>query len=167
MCGIAGYFSPNGLFTKEDLMIANGVMQHRGPDAHAIAIDEFTGLAHRRLSIIDLSVGANQPMTSTSGKSIIVYNGEVYNYREVEDKLRIARLGNYLPKTSYDTELILESIETWGAEAVNEFNGMFAFAHYNRQEKKLLLFRDRIGVKPLYYYWDGNNFFFCIRIKSI
>jgi asparagine synthase (glutamine-hydrolysing) len=165
MCGIAGYFSPSGFFSPEDLMLANRVMQHRGPDAHAIHSDETIGLAHRRLSIIDLSTGANQPMNSASGKSCIVYNGEVYNYKEIEKKLIISRGGNYQPKTSSDTELVLEAMETWGSKAVHELNGMFAFAWYNRAEKNLKIFRDRLGVKPLYYYWDGNNLFFASELK--
>ncbi len=165
MCGIAGYFSPTGFFSREDLEIANRVMQHRGPDAHAVQSDEIVGLAHRRLSIIDLSEGANQPMNSASGKSCIVYNGEVYNYKETEQKLIEHRSGNYHPKTSSDTELVLEAMESWGPKAVDEMNGMFAYAWYNRAEKNLQVYRDRLGVKPLYYYWDGNNFFFASELK--
>lgn len=165
MCGIAGYFSPSGFFTHEDLSIANRVMEHRGPDAHAIFTDETIGLAHRRLSIIDLSTGANQPMNSASGKSCIVYNGEVYNYKEIEKKLIASRSGNYQPKTSSDTELVLEAMETWGNQAIHDLNGMFAFAWYDRSTKNLKIFRDRLGVKPLYYFWDGSNLFFASELK--
>ena len=165
MCGIAGYFSPTGYFTREDLEVANRVMLHRGPDACDIFTEGPVGLAHRRLSIIDLSESANQPMISASGKSCVVYNGEVYNFKEIEKELRILRQGNYQPKTKGDTELILEATESRGPEAVKDFNGMFCYAWYQREEKKLHLFRDRLGVKPLYYSWDGNNLFFASELK--
>jgi asparagine synthase (glutamine-hydrolysing) len=161
MCGIAGFFSSNNVFSKEELNKMTNVIVHRGPDAEGHFVDEFVGLGHRRLSIIDLSVGANQPMYSQSGEHVIVYNGEVYNFQEIAKDLEINL------KTSSDTEVLLEAFEKWGASFVNRINGMFAIAIYNIENKKLHIFRDRIGIKPLYYFFDGKNFAFSSELKSM
>ncbi|MBN4051517.1 asparagine synthase (glutamine-hydrolyzing) [bacterium AH-315-M05] len=161
MCGIAGFYSQNKSFTKEGLIQMTSSLAHRGPDAEGYFQDEVVGLGHKRLSIIDLSDAANQPMHSLCNRYVIIYNGEVYNFKEIAQKLNIQF------KTTSDTEVILESFAKWGLDFVNKLNGMFALAIYDKQEKKLFLFRDRMGIKPLFYYWDGKNFAFASELKSL
>jgi len=161
MCGIAGFYSPDKLFNKEDLERMSETLVHRGPDAFGIYIDETVGLGHRRLSIIDLSEAANQPMTSRSGRYHIIFNGEIYNYRDVSADLKLKQ------RTKSDTEVIVEGFELLGENIVQKLNGMFAIAIYSPREEELVLFRDRIGKKPLFYYWDGRNFAFASEIKAL
>jgi asparagine synthase (glutamine-hydrolysing) len=150
MCGISGFYQIKNKLNEHDLRAMTGILSHRGPDAQGFYIGEKVMLGHRRLSIIDLSEQANQPMFSHSGKSVIVFNGEIYNYREVTTQLGIKQ------KTTSDTEMIVEAFEILGPDFVNRLNGMFAMAIYRIDEQKLYLFRDRIGIKPLYYYhYDG------------
>ena len=137
------------------------VLAHRGPDADGFFSDAFVGLVHRRLKILDLSEEANQPMFSQNKEYIIVYNGEVYNY----DALR--REHQIPVTTSSDTEVILSLLAQKGIDACNEFNGMFAIALYNSIEHKLVLMRDRMGIKPVFYFWDGSNFAFASEIKAL
>jgi asparagine synthase (glutamine-hydrolysing) len=169
MCGIAGFFSTDGFFKKEQIQLMTDRVMHRGPDSGGEFHDEYCSLGHRRLSIIDLSNRASQPMTSNSGRYVIVYNGEVYNYREVGAKF--GRISHGSPdftfKSSSDTEVILEAFAKHGQDFVHELNGMFAFAIFDKQEKELYLYRDRVGIKPLYYYWDGRNFAFASELKSL
>lgn len=168
MCGIAGFFSFKQKFTNEDLKEMTGILGHRGPDASGFFSDEFVGLGHRRLSIIDLSERANQPMKSANGRYVIIYNGEVYNYREIGAKL-YSKTANesFQFRTASDTEVILESFSKYGIDFIHQLNGMFAFAIYDTKENELYLFRDRLGIKPLYYYWDGNDFAFASELKSL
>lgn len=160
MCGIAGFFSTSNFFSKEDLFDMTKVLGHRGPDAEGYFTDKCVGLGHKRLSILDLSPAANQPMHSHCGNFLIIYNGEVYNYKELALKYNLSL------KTTCDTEVILEAYIKIGPKILNELNGMFAFAIYNKTEKKLLIARDRIGIKPLFYYWDGKTFAFASELKS-
>lgn len=134
---------------------------HRGPDAEGFFTDDSVAFGHRRLSIIDLSEAANQPMTSQDGRWVMMFNGEVFNFREIASTLKVAL------RTHSDTEVMLESFAAFGAEAVKRFNGMFAIALYDLKEKSLYLFRDRIGVKPLFYFKDENSLFFSSEIKSL
>ncbi|HPG74503.1 MAG TPA: asparagine synthase (glutamine-hydrolyzing), partial [Bacteroidales bacterium] len=136
-------------------------LRHRGPDAEGIYYSQSIGLGHRRLSILDLSSDANQPMESHSMRYVCVYNGEVYNFRSIARDLNIEF------KTSSDTEVIIEAFAEWGVTFVNKLNGMFAIAIYDKEEHMLYLFRDRIGVNPIYYYWDGKNFAFSSELKSL
>ncbi len=163
MCGIAGFYSNNRYFSETDLHNMTNAMQHRGPDAAGFYLneDKTCGLGHRRLSIIDLSAAANQPMYSQSGRYIMVFNGEVYNFREIQEKLNIK------PRTTSDTEIILEAFEQKGVDFVQLLNGMFAIAIYDTREHALYLFRDRLGVKPIYFYNQGGNFAFGSEIKSL
>ncbi|KHD05761.1 hypothetical protein PN36_08945 [Candidatus Thiomargarita nelsonii] len=164
MCGISGFFSPTQKFTKSDLQQMTQVLYHRGPDAEGYFFDGLCGLGHRRLSILDLSENANQPMFSQSfltSRFVIVFNGEVYNFHEVAKGLEVKL------KTSCDTEVILEAFVQKGIDFVHELNGMFALAIYDKQKQTLYLVRDRIGIKPLYYFWDGNNFAFASELKSL
>ena len=159
MCGITGFYSSR--FSEQDLQQMTGVLSHRGPDASGSFLEKKVGLGHRRLSILDLSSRADQPMTSANGRFMLIYNGEVYNFRELTKKLDIPL------RTNGDTEVILESIATRGMDCLSDFNGMFAFACYDREKEELWLARDRMGIKPLYYYWNGADLVFASELKSI
>ncbi len=161
MCGIAGYFQQDSLFTAGDLRQMTDVQTHRGPDAGGYFNDEFCGLGHRRLSILDLSESANQPFWSADGSACIVYNGEVYNYREIAAELGIKT------RTTSDTEVILEAYLRLGEQFVHKLNGMFAFAIYEPAKKRLVLYRDRMGIKPIYTWREGRNIAFSSELKGI
>ncbi len=169
MCGLAGFISFEPFFDKADLVAMNNKIKHRGPDAEGYYMDNFCGLAHRRLSIIDLSTRANQPMFSSNDRYVIVYNGEVYNYSEIGAGLKEgAGIHNQsMFRTSSDTEMILEAFSQYGVDFVNQLNGMFAIAIYDKEMQELFLFRDRLGIKPLIYYWDGVHFAFASELKSL
>lgn len=149
MCGIAGIFDLRGMREPgRDLLHAmNQTQFHRGPDEEGIHIEAGVGLAHRRLSIIDLASG-QQPMFSEDGNLCVSYNGEIYNFRELSREL--SELGYHF-RTHCDTEVILYAWEEWGERCVERFRGMFAFALYDRNASSLFLARDRFGVKPLFY----------------
>ena len=161
MCGIAGFLSNQ--FSKDDLIKMTSAIKHRGPDAQGHFFDDNLniGLGHRRLSIIDLSATANQPMTSHCGRYIMVFNGEIYNYKEIAAELNISL------NTNSDTEVILEAFSKWGVSFLDRLNGMFAIVIYDQQKKDLYLFRDRLGIKPLFYHWNANEFIFGSELKSI
>ncbi len=163
MCGIAGFYSSSKNIIESDLHSMTDAMSHRGPDAAGYFLNEekTVGLGHRRLSIIDLSEAANQPMFSQSKRYVVVFNGEVYNFREIAKQLNIST------RTASDTEIIIEAFEKRGVEFVNLLNGMFAITIYDKLKKILFLFRDRLGVKPLYYFYYANNFAFGSEIKSL
>lgn len=161
MCGIAGFFDKNNLLAPETIKPMIDVIAHRGPDAQGWYTNGKITIGHRRLSIIDLSTNANQPMLSKSGKTAIVFNGEVYNYTEVAEKLGIKT------RTTSDTEVVVEAFEQLGPQCVNLFNGMFAMAICDLPTQKLYLFRDRIGIKPLFYFYDGTTFAFASELKQI
>ena len=165
MCGIAGIFNTNGeSISPKILKNMTDAISHRGPDGEGQYIDSFFGLGHRRLSIIDLSLNGSQPMISSDGRFILSYNGEVYNFKEIRKKLQ--GLG-YSFKSETDSEVVLNSWIEWGENCVKLFNGMFAFAIWNKNEKILYLARDRYGIKPLYYaQWD-NVFLFGSEQKAI
>lgn len=163
MCGISGFVAPQlGL---ENLQSATRILQHRGPDAEGYFMESLghlqIGLGHRRLSIIDLSESANQPFYSSDGRYVMVYNGEIYNFRELRKKYQIRT------KTKSDTEIIIELFARHGVSTIRELNGMFALVIFDQQEKKIYAFRDRFGVKPFFYYWDGSSFIFGSEIKTI
>jgi len=167
MCGLAGYYSTTHRFSREDLERMTGALAHRGPDAHGYFTDGITGLGHRRLRVIDLSERANQPMTSANGRYEIVYNGEVYNFQEIGARLyRRHNQDAFHFRTSSDTEIILEAFCAYGVDFVNLLNGMFVIVIYDKQEQVLYIFRDRIGIKPLFYFWDGVDFAFASELKS-
>ncbi|HEX5001885.1 MAG TPA: asparagine synthase (glutamine-hydrolyzing) [Bacteroidia bacterium] len=172
MCGITGFYSSTEAFSEEQLRMMTDVLKHRGPDAEGFFYDGICGLGHRRLSIIDLSVRGNQPMSSANDRYVIIYNGEVYNYAELgvglteSSSFSGASDTKFHLKSASDTEVILELFSRYGAESVSRLNGMFAYAIYDKQEKELHLFRDRQGIKPLYYYWDGNKLAFTSELRS-
>lgn len=161
MCGIAGLFAPGHSFSTDLIHRMTRCIAHRGPDAEGFYSEDGIAFGHRRLSIIDLSEAANQPMTSRDGNWVMMFNGEVFNFREIASELKVPL------RTHSDTEVMLESFAAFGADAVQRFNGMFAIALYNRYEKALYLFRDRIGVKPLFYFHESNRWFFASEIKSL
>lgn len=159
MCGINGFnFKDEHLL---QLMLEN--TKHRGPDDQGAWFDNHVSLGHNRLSIIDLSPAGHQPMVSNDGQLVITYNGELYNYRE----LRVELADNYKFKSQTDTEVILAAYQIWGKECVKKFNGIFAFAIWDKEKQELFLARDQMGVKPLYYYWDNKHFIFSSEIKAI
>ena len=160
MCGICGYVSEQ----KLDIRAMTQSIHHRGPDAQAVLEEGAVALGHARLSIIDLSTHANQPMTSRSVRYVIVYNGEVYNFRELKAELEKA---GCTFSTQSDTEVILEGFERWGLDFLEKLNGMFAFAIYDKKEKTIHLVRDRYGIKPLYYYLNGRDLVFGSEIKAL
>lgn len=161
MCGICGLVN-FGRATQENIERMKGRMLHRGPDADGtwLSEDGAVGLGHRRLSILELSEKGAQPMVSHSGRYVLVYNGEIYNHMEVAETLNREGKLPYLRGTS-DSEILLEALEVWGVEKALSFcKGMFAFGLYDRQEKVLILARDRVGEKPLYYGFVKNAFAF-------
>lgn len=160
MCGIIGFLSFSNNFKEQDLKRMNDCIAHRGPDADGYFYDGTVGLGHRRLSILDLSEAANQPLYSSCGKYVIIYNGEVYNFKEVAAKL------NKKMRTTSDTEVILEAFIQFGPDFVQLLNGMFAIAIYNIEKQELFLCRDRLGIKPIFLYKDKDNIVFGSELKS-
>jgi asparagine synthase (glutamine-hydrolysing) len=163
MCGITGIFSTNASHaTRQRVEAMNTALAHRGPDDAGFFEAENVVLGHRRLSIIDLSPGGHQPMHSADGRYTIVFNGEIYNFREVR-----AKLTNWQFRSESDTEVILAAYAQWGKECVHHFNGMFAFAIYDAHTRALWIVRDRLGIKPLYYWHSGNTLVFASEIRAI
>lgn len=167
MCGIAGFWRArrNQEDPEETLNRMAAVLRHRGPDDAGTFFDATVGagLTFRRLSIIDLSPEGHQPMLSASGRYAIAFNGEVYNFEEIRSEL-----GRTAWRGHSDTEVMLEAIERWGVDnAVRRFVGMFAFALWDRQERRLYLVRDRLGIKPLYYGKVGDDLVFGSELKAI
>lgn len=165
MCGIAGILSTS--FSIEDKRLKLDKMlnaqEHRGPDAQKQWHDSNCSVGHNRLSIIDLSEEANQPMVSSCGRYIIVFNGEIYNYLEIKKELHPF----FKFQTQSDTEVLLNAFIYWGKECLHRLNGMFSFAVWDTQSKELFVARDRFGVKPFYYYADSEQFVFASEIKTI
>ncbi len=163
MCGIFGYSSRSGNVNDKlpQLRKALDTLYHRGPDSAGEYYSQNVFLGHRRLSIIDLTSSADQPLKSGNGDAFIVFNGEIYNYKELKSKL-----GSL--KTNSDTEVLLEGYLKFGPDFFKEIRGIYAFAIYDfRSEPKIILYRDLAGVKPLYYYRDGSSFIFASEIKAI
>jgi asparagine synthase (glutamine-hydrolysing) len=165
MCGITGYISFNNKFSEADLHLMTDAIAHRGPDADGYFVEEGVGLGHRRLSILDLSASANQPMISNDGRYVIVFNGEVYNFKEIAAELKQVN-PSFKFKTTSDTEVILEAFAQWGENFVQKLNGMFAFAIFDIANNELFVYLDRMGIKPIYYYWDKENFVFASELKA-
>ncbi|MBS1563913.1 MAG: asparagine synthase (glutamine-hydrolyzing), partial [Bacteroidetes bacterium] len=163
MCGIAGILHFNQQPADESIVRAmTRCMAHRGPDADSVFTDGPVGLGHLRLSIIDLSTAANQPFIDPTGRYVMIFNGEMYNYQEVK-----AQLPDYPFRTTSDTEALLAAYIRWGADCIHRFRGMYAFAVWDRHERSLFLMRDRMGVKPLYYYYDNDKLIFASEIRGI
>jgi asparagine synthase (glutamine-hydrolysing) len=165
MCGIAGKFNfdPARPIDRERLTAMTSVVAHRGPDAQGFFVGAGIGLGHRRLSIIDLSTG-DQPLTNEDRTIWVVFNGEIYNFAEI--RLELESFGHHF-RTHTDTEVIVHAYEQWGDRAVERFRGMFAFALWDGRARRLLLVRDRIGVKPLFYCETPSGVTFGSEIKSL
>ncbi len=164
MCGIAG------LITRQPTAPANPslvqrmtqCLSHRGPDADGIWHEESIALGHRRLSIIDLTDGANQPLPDHTGRYVITFNGEIYNYQAIRQQL-----ADYPFRTQSDTEVILAAYERWGTDCLRHFNGMFAFAIWDRQTRQLFAARDRLGKKPFYYFLNNQYLLFASEVRAL
>ena len=168
MCGINGLID-NNLSSGESLekiKLMNSLIQHRGPDAEGLDVINNLYLGHRRLSIIDLSESANQPMNSFSGRLSIIFNGEIYNFPALKDFLVMNHKINFI--TSSDTEILINLIDVIGLDqAIDMLEGMFAFAVFDRQSKTLSLARDRFGEKPLYWFQDKSKIYFSSELKPL
>jgi asparagine synthase (glutamine-hydrolysing) len=166
MCGICGLWETQSVIDPAVLRAMNDRQAHRGPDDSGLYLnpDGRLGLGFRRLAIIDLSPTGHQPMTNEDGRLWIVFNGEIYNYAALRKDLTAA--GHEFRSTS-DTETVLHGYEEWGTGLLTRLRGMFAFALWDQSRSQLLLARDRLGIKPLHYYWDGRRFAFASEIKSL
>lgn len=163
MCGIVGMWGKDGIDIDVFKQMQN-TLQHRGPDDDGLFLDERANLAlgHQRLAIIDTSAGGHQPMVH--GNLVATYNGEIYNFQEIRSELE--RTGVRFT-TGSDTEVLLAAFQQWGKASLHRFRGMFAFAIWNKKNRKLTLCRDRAGVKPLYFYHDNGLFIFASEIRGI
>ncbi len=165
MCGICGIFNMNGEpVSSVSLRRMTDAIAHRGPDGEGFYTDSFVGLGHRRLAIIDLTPAGHQPMVTRDGQFAISYNGEVYNFQEIRAQLQ--SLGHQFNSRS-DSEVILYAYSQWGPKCVERFNGMFAFAIWDKKRQELFLARDRYGIKPLYYIFAGSTLLFASEQKAI
>jgi asparagine synthase (glutamine-hydrolysing) len=165
MCGIAGkiWFDPTRVVSRDVLARMTDCISHRGPDSSGYFYDGSLGLGHRRLSVIDLATG-DQPIGNEDGSIQVIFNGEIYNFAEVRQALEEK---GHTFRTKSDTEVIANGYEEWGDDCVSRFRGMFAFAAWNRRTRSLLLARDRLGVKPLYYAELDGGLVFASEIKSL
>jgi len=163
MCGITGLLHFQKLTDAESRVgKMKTALAHRGPDAEGFYQDPCISLGHRRLSIIDLSTAANQPFQDPDGQYVLVFNGEIYNYQEIKQELK-----DYPFQTSSDTEVLMAAFKQWGIESVKKLKGMFAFALWDKREEALYLVRDRMGVKPLVYFFDNGILAFSSERRSL
>jgi len=160
MCGIAGYIGPEKV-SRDVLKKMTDRIAHRGPDAEGLFTDGCCALGHRRLSIIDLETG-DQPIFNEDQSLAVVFNGEIYNYRELREELK----DKHTFTTKSDTEVLVHGYEEWGKNLTDRLRGMYAFALYDRKKKELFLARDKWGIKPLYYYYRNGSFLFASEIKA-
>ncbi len=166
MCGIAGEFRFDGrLVDAAHVVKMTDAIAHRGPDAEGLYCSGTIGLGHRRLSIIDLSEAGRQPIWNAAGSLAVVYNGEIYNYREIRAQLQSE---GRVFRTETDTEVLVEAVDAWGIEkALKQFIGMFAFVLWDEREHRVTLCRDRIGIKPLYYSLNSSRLLFASELKGL
>src|SRR3989304_8673658 len=165
MCGICGIFNFNSEYPVEEelIILMTKALAHRGPDGEGLLIEDNVGLGHRRLSITGLG-GGHQPMANEYQTVWIVFNGQIYNYKELREML--IENGHCLVTRS-DTEVIIHLYEDYGDECVNKLNGMFSFAIWDKPRKRILLARDRLGIKPLYYFIGKDEFVFSSELRSL
>jgi asparagine synthase (glutamine-hydrolysing) len=165
MCGILGLVDFKSEYSdKKTLIEATNLLISRGPDDSGTWLENGCGLGHRRLSILDLSPSGHQPMSSANDRYMIVFNGEIYNFQELKKQLSDLQI-NW--KSNSDTEVLLEGWAHWGADLLDKIEGMFAFAIWDRLKRKLIIARDRMGEKPLYYCWNGKQFAFASRPRVL
>ena len=160
MCGINGFNFRDKNLIRE----MNQAIKHRGPDDEGIYLDKDVSLGNVRLAIIDLSLAGHMPMSNRRGNLWITYNGEIYNFKELRRSLK---KNGYRFKSNTDTEVILYLYDKYGENCVKKLNGMFAFAIWDKKKRELFLARDRAGIKPLYYFWNGGRFIFSSELKSL
>jgi asparagine synthase (glutamine-hydrolysing) len=160
MCGINGISWEN----NNDISEMNEAIVHRGPDGNGTYVDDGVSLGHVRLSILDPTIKANQPMVNEINSLVLVYNGELYNFKEIKEKL-VKKGINFL--TNSDTEVILYAYQEYGTAIFKELNGIFSFAILDKEKQQLILVRDRLGIKPLYYGFKGNDIIFSSELKGI
>ncbi|OFX56536.1 MAG: asparagine synthase (glutamine-hydrolyzing) [Bacteroidetes bacterium GWA2_30_7] len=165
MCGIAGIFNNNQIpgNARDIVEQMNKIQKHRGPDDTGIYSDNNCALGHVRLSIIDLSKDGHQPFFSTDKNYVLTYNGEIYNFIELRQELE---LKGYIFRTKTDTEVLINAYIEWGINCLSKFNGMFAFAIYDIIKNIFFIARDRVGIKPFYYLYKNNTFYFASEIKA-
>jgi asparagine synthase (glutamine-hydrolysing) len=164
VCGIAGYVTTDPrLVDEQDLLAMSHALRHRGPDDDGLMVDEGVGLAHRRLAILDPSPAGHQPMAGPEG-TWVTYNGEIYNFQQLAAGLRARGIQT---RTRCDTEVLLLMLHRFGLDALSAFNGMFAFGHWDPRSRTMTLVRDRLGVKPLYYYADSRCLVFSSELKAL
>jgi asparagine synthase (glutamine-hydrolysing) len=164
MCGIAGFVDASPSGSRPGVLARmTGVIAHRGPDDSGFYEDAFASLGHRRLSIIDLS-GGHQPAANETGDVLIVYNGEIFNHADLRPELEAA---GHIYRSHCDTETILHAYEQYGGRCLDRFRGMFSFAIWDKTRRRLFCARDRLGIKPFYYFWDGRTLVFASEIKAI
>ncbi|MDD5431433.1 MAG: asparagine synthase (glutamine-hydrolyzing) [Candidatus Omnitrophica bacterium] len=161
MCGICGII---GESTSKEIRLMNSRLTHRGPDGEGYFEDNIVRLGHRRLKIIDLSRNGDQPMRNEDGSVLLVFNGEIYNFIELRNEL-MGRGHNFVSHA--DSEVIIHGYEEWGESIPEKLQGMFAFAIWDSRKRSLFLARDRLGVKPLHYYFDGKRFAFASQVSSL
>ena len=161
MCGILGIVGQR--IERDRMELMAGTMRHRGPDASGILELDDGALAHRRLSILDTSAAANQPFVDHLGRAALVFNGEIYNYRELMNALA----PGWRFKSNSDTETILAAFEKWGTDCLSHLRGMFAFALWDERQRRLFCARDRFGIKPFYYAVIGDMFVFASEAKAL
>lgn len=165
MCGLTGIFNVNGEpVSPVILRKMTDAIKHRGPDGEGFYTDSFIGLGHRRLAIIDLSPLGHQPMITSDGNYVLIFNGEIYNFQEL--RIELEARGHQFHSRS-DSEVVLHAYVEWGEKALDRFNGMFAFAIWDRKRQELFIARDRFGVKPMYYGLFGSVFLFGSEVKAI
>ncbi|TRZ49944.1 MAG: asparagine synthetase B, partial [Dehalococcoidia bacterium] len=160
MCGICGI----NWSDKNLIQNMTNILQHRGPDQQGTFINDHVSLGSRRLSILDLSERGRQPIHNENESIFVVHNGEIYNFEEIK---KILEKKGHEFYSNTDTEVVVHAYEQWGQNCVNKFNGMFAFAIWDSTKQELFLARDRLGIKPLFYFFDSEKFLFSSEIKSI
>ena len=160
MCGVTGYIGDSN---QSVLKAMNKSLHHRGPDDEAFHFDRDLGLGHRRLSIIDLSPDARQPISNEDDSVWLVFNGEIYNFDDLRTELRTKGV---VFRSHSDTEVILAAYRIWGLNCLSRLNGMFAFAIWDTQNKEMFVFRDRVGIKPLFFFKDNGHLVFGSSLSS-
>ena len=163
MCGIAGFISSERVADPAIIHRMTDSIAHRGPDGSGFFQDDHAALGHRRLSIIDVAAG-NQPMSNEDGRLQIIYNGEIFNHAQLRPALEHA---GHRYQTHCDTETVLHAYEQYGDNCVSHFRGMFAFTIWDQTNRTLFCARDRLGIKPFYYWSDGRTFVFASEIKAL